>query len=170
MKIADSLVAITTIVVVFAAICYATILLKRGTVWVFRRVSGADVRDQMAREAERRRYRNPDWQFFREHLKRPVPHALVELYSTDDLSTWGMIRLRDREAHLSAIDSRSISSGTAELLGHEVVPLGFDDCGQVIYLKPGTDAPDVVYVYDAEEECVLFESIEAYVETVQANR
>jgi hypothetical protein len=81
-----------------------------------------------------------------------------------------MVRIKDREARLCPIDSKSISSGTAEVLGHEVVPLAFDDCGQVVYLKPGAAASDIVYVYDAGEEEVLFESVGEYVENVQANR
>ena len=151
------------------AVCLAAILLKRGIVWIARRLSGAAVRDLRARDAENQRYRNPDWQFLQQHLQRPVNPALALLYSTYDIGSWPMIQLKDREARLCAIDAESISSGSAEFIGHEIVPLAFDDCGQAIYLKPGNDASDAVYVYDGGEEEILFPSVAEFVETLRSN-
>lgn len=160
---------IPVLIGLFAFICFTAIMLKRGIVWIFHRMTGEDVRRQQLREAEKRRFRTPDWQFFQNHLGRPIDPALVQMYSAHDISEWSEVQLKDREVRLCAIDSESISDGAAEIFGHEVVPLAFDDCGQVVYLKPGESASDAVYIYDADEERVLFESIKEYVDLVLAN-
>lgn len=152
---------------IFILVPYLVLLLKRAIVWIVKRLSGAAEREHRASEALHLRYRTPDWNFFEQHLCRDVPPSITRLYTDFDIGMWPMMKLKDREAGLCPIDKKSLSSGTTELLGHEVVPLAFDDCGQAIYLKPGINTPDIVYVYDAGVEEILFQSVDDYVEALR---
>lgn len=154
---------------IFILVPYLVILLKRAIVWVVKRLSGEAEREHRASEALHLRYRSPDWDFYKEHLCRDVPPSLINLYSDFDIGLWPMMKLKDREVGLCPIDKKCLSSGTTEILGHEVVPLAFDDCGQAIYLKPGINTSDMVYVYDAEVEEILFQTVDAYVEALRMN-
>lgn len=152
---------------IFILVPYLAILLKRTIVWVVKRLSGKAERENRASEALHLRYRTPDWNFFKQHLCRDVPPSIVGLYSDFDVGMWPMMKVKGREVGLGPIDKESLSLGATELLGHEVVPLAFDDCGQAIYLRPGINTTDIVYIYDAGAEEIFFQSIDEYVEALR---
>lgn len=93
-----------------------------------------------------RRLLSPDWDFYLEHLGRPVPQALRDLYANRRLilSTGTILA---GEAYITAfepLDQRALSE-TKSWIGVEVVPFASSD-GDPIYLRPGAMESDAVYV------------------------
>ena len=89
----------------------------------------------------------PDWSLVQRHLRRPVPPALRDLYADRALMTRRDLDWND-EHRISAfepLDERAFAQA-AEWLGAEAVAIASTDSGDAIYLRPGTDERDAVYL------------------------
>jgi hypothetical protein len=109
-----------------------------------------------------RRLLNPDWPRVEQHLSRPVPSALRELYADRALITRRDLRWSD-EATISAfepLDARAIADATRDL-GFDGVMIATTDFGDAIHLRSGATERDVVYVtyHDGGDTEVFADSV-----------
>ena len=134
---------------------------------VLRDRAGA-ARRTRARAAEQqshhRRLLNPDWSGIEQHLERPVPPALRELYADRGLITRRDLRWTDEQA-ISAfepLDEEAILDAT-RTFGFAAVPIATTDFGDMVYLRPGAAEGDTVYVtyHDGGDTEIFAESVEA---------
>lgn len=90
---------------------------------------------------------HPDWSFYERHLRRPAPAALRELYSDSALMTAGASYRGKREG-ISAFWplTEDYLLDTHDGIGYDIVPFATSGCGDSIYLRPGANEPDTVYI------------------------
>lgn len=105
--------------------------------------------EQLAAErgAYEERLLQPDWEFYERHLQRPPPAALRELYADRKLITSGGLGF-GKKWGISAFEplSEEYLLDTRELIGWDIVPIATSDCGDPIYLRPGTSEINKVYI------------------------
>jgi len=100
------------------------------------------------RQAREDRLRRPNWEFYSEHLRRPVPEALRQLFADMGLRPRVSIAFEIGGAScyvtdLEPIDEQGLRDART-YYGLDIVPFaGGDD--DVYYLKPGADESDAVY-------------------------
>lgn len=121
--------------------------------------------------AERERYiRQPDWEFLESHLARQVPSALKELY--EDLNL-----VLSEDLDYSEICSicffESISHDGIwkdSRLGYDPFVFAMSNFGDPIYLKPGPDETDAVYItyHDGGDTETLASSMEDFLIRLRA--
>ncbi|MDJ0941676.1 MAG: hypothetical protein QNJ00_18065 [Woeseiaceae bacterium] len=97
------------------------------------------------RLAYRERIRNPDWAFFAAHLRRDVPRSLKDLYADHETVLADTAVFGDEPISFGAIDERGLTE-TVEWPGVEAVAIARNDSGDPIYLRPGADETNAVYV------------------------
>jgi hypothetical protein len=99
------------------------------------------------RKALEQRILSPDWTFYERHLQRPAPPALRELFKEIGLVTRCGLEFSKSGgiSTFNPLDENSLID-TADQLGFDVVPFATSDCGDAIFLRPGKDAPDTVYI------------------------
>jgi hypothetical protein len=95
--------------------------------------------------AWRERLVRPDWVFYKNHLQRPVPAALRELYADPELILFEALPDDLDLNSFNPIDGLSLVDAPQEL-GFELIALATSGCGDPIYLKPGASEPDTVYM------------------------
>jgi hypothetical protein len=113
------------------------------------RISGA-LRRRESKEIDpqfRANLLSPDWGFYERHLQRPAPAALRELYSNMALITAGASYQGKREGinMLWPLNADHLLDTHAEI-GYDIVPFATSGCGDAIYLRPGPNEPDTVYI------------------------
>ena len=123
--------------------------------------------------AELRTLMHPDWSFYEGHLQRPVPAALRELYSNMALIT-ACASFRGKREGISAFWplNEDYLLDTRNEIGYDIVPFATSGCGDSIYLKPGANEPDTVYIAyhdDPGNVEVLAESVAAMLEKARAS-
>ena len=119
--------------------------------------------------AERHAYEElilrPDWTFYENHLQRPVPTPLRELYSDRALVTAGGF-VYSKEIGISTFEplNEQYLLDTLEQLGFNVIAVATSDCGDPIYLRPGSGEPDKVYLtfHDSGETIVVADTVAAF--------
>lgn len=134
---------------------------------VFRDRAGA-ARRSRAHAAEQQshdqRLLNPDWSRVEQHLQRPVPPALRELYADRTLITRRDLRWSDEQmiSAFEPLDEKAILDAGRNL-GFAVVPIATTDFGDLVYLRPGPAEGDEVYVtyHDGGDTEILADSVEA---------
>jgi hypothetical protein len=127
--------------------------------------------------AERRAFENriasPDWVFYERHLQRPAPSALRVLYA-DHSFVCAEGHEYDETHYISTfepLDEKTLAE-TVEFFGREVVPFANSD-GDIIYLLPGANESDVVYItyHDGGDTGKLAPDVRSFLERVRgANR
>lgn len=105
----------------------------------------------------------PDWMFYKEHLGRPVPTAVIELFDGDSTS-WQVSCLDDDDLSflinsLSPIDERFLLTRESTGFIFDVLPFALTDDGDPVFLKPGPEESDVVYIAVGSEYEKLSDSI-----------
>jgi hypothetical protein len=98
--------------------------------------------------AERRtRLLQTDWDFYERHLQRPAPAALRDLYSDMALITACGLHYGKRRG-ISSFEplNRDHLFDTRNEIGYDIVPFATSGCGDPIYLRPGADQSDIVYI------------------------
>jgi len=129
-------------------------------------------KEQLAAErlAYEQRILRPDWAFYERHLQRPVPAALRSLYADQALVTAGLIKYSDTHVinSFEALDEQGLLD-TRDQVGCDVVAIATTDCGDPIYLRPGSSEPDKVYVtyHDGGDTEVIAESIAVMLEKLK---
>lgn len=101
--------------------------------------------------AERRAYESrigsPDWHFYEQHLQRGVPVDLRRLFDNRALTlSKNIVSYGDQElSSIAPLDSEALIE-TQEWIGFDVVPFATNITGDPIYLKPGPDEGNAVYI------------------------
>lgn len=117
--------------------------------------------------------RQPEWAFYERHLRRPIPGALRELYADERLITATLLDYSDTCSINSFFPlNESSLCETPENSGQWVVPVAISDVGDAVYLKPGHDEADAVYMtcHDGGDTEMLADSVSGFVEHLrQAN-
>jgi hypothetical protein len=126
------------------------------------------------RRSHERRILNPDWSRVEEHLQRPAPSALRELYADRDLVTRIDLDWPDEEiiSTFEPLDAQALRDAE-RWLGFEAVTLATTGTGDAVYLRPGSREVDAVYVthHDGGDTEVFAESVAAMHMTLRkANR
>jgi hypothetical protein len=144
------------------------------TLYVWWRVR--ERRDASEGEIERKalveRLLRPDWQFYERHLQRPAPTALRELFADRKLVTSCGLEFTkdDGISSFNPLEEDSLVD-TADQLGFDVVPFATSDCGDAIFLRPGMDEPDTVYISYHDDPgkgvLVLADSVAAMLERLR---
>ena len=124
-----------------------------------------------AQKEDDERLLKPDWKFYEQHLKRPVPTALRQLYADSELITMQGVDVGGDYPinEFMPIDEKSMTElGEINL---EIFAIAINECGDPIYLRPGASEPDKVYVtyHDGGETEVLAESVDVFVEKLKGN-
>ncbi len=89
----------------------------------------------------------PDWRFYEGHLRRPAPTSLRELYADQSLITIAGLDY-DKKYKISTfnpVDENGLLD-TRAAIGCDIVALANSDCGDPIYLRPGSAESDTVYI------------------------
>jgi len=106
----------------------------------------------------------PDWEFYETHLQRPAPQALRELFANTEYLL--NVNLEFGDVYISSfrpLDRESLNE-MMEWSRLDVIP--FAECdGDSIFLQPGENEPDTVYMYyhDGGEVGVLAPDITTFV-------
>lgn len=104
----------------------------------------------------------PEWRFVEETLQRPVPPALREMYADKALITRRDLAWTGDQTigGFEPLDEQAIADAT-EWLGVEAVAIATTDSGDTIYLMPGADERDAVYLthHDGGDTEVFADSI-----------
>ena len=132
---------------IIAAVFFGTLfftLLLRDYLWRRRHPPEEEAAERKALEE---RILSPDWTFYDRHLQRPAPAALQELFADRRLVTSCGLKFTksDGISSFNPLDEDSLLD-TADQLGYDVVPFATSDCGDAIFLRPGTDQSDTVYI------------------------
>jgi hypothetical protein len=100
-----------------------------------------------ARMEREKQLQSPDWAFYEQHLQRPVPLALKILYSQLELIQSQNFNIPDQDS-ISTFEPIS-STGVIDandLVDFDIVPIATTDVGDPIFLRPGKDESDSVYI------------------------
>ena len=124
-----------------------------------RRTSTASAADGRQRE---QRLLTPDWSLVQRHLQRPVPPELRALYADRALVIRRDLHWNDEQTigAFEPLDEQALAHA-AEWLGFEAVALATTDSGDTIYLIPGADEHDAVYLthHDGGDTEVFADSV-----------
>ena len=103
----------------------------------------------------------PDWTFVEQHLGRPVPRALRELYSDRSMITRTNLAFAGTPINSFEPLTRQSLLGTASEIGFDILPIATTVFGDPLYLRPGADSGETVYVthHDGGDTAVFAESI-----------
>ena len=131
--------------------------------------------DAIERQAIVERLLRPNWEFYERHLQRPAPPALRDLYGDRRLVT--MVGLKYGKKYdistFNPIDQDWLLD-TRDTIGFDIVAFANSDCGDPIYLRPGSSESDAVYIshHDKRSHIAIFaDSVGAMVEKLRdANR
>jgi hypothetical protein len=109
-----------------------------------RRAAAPSSADERQRE---QRLLAPDWPLVQQHLRRPVPSSLRELYADHALVLHRDLNWDDeKRIHaFEPLDGEAFAAA-AGWCGFDVVAIATTDVGDTIYLKPGADERDVLYL------------------------
>lgn len=129
------------------------------------------------REFERRLL-NPDWEFYEQHLQRPIPVALRELFANHDLILGRQhvevvsVEQEDSTDHISEfwpLDEQTLRE--SQEYGINAVPFACGD-GLLIYLRPGPSETNAVFsMWDelgSESQSELAPDVESFVRNLRA--
>jgi hypothetical protein len=127
------------------------------------------------RQATVERLLHPDWEFYERHLGRAVPAALRALYADQSLVTVAGLKY-DKKYDISTfnpIDDDWLLD-TRDTIGYDIVAFADSDCGDPIYLRPGSSESDAVYISHHDERghiAIFADSVAAMLERLRdANR
>jgi hypothetical protein len=112
----------------------------------------------------------PDWPFYEHHLQRPVPEGMRELYkdarliSAQDIDYGGVERLN------SFVPLRADQLlDTHDWLSFDIAPIAITQFGDPIYLRPGKDERDEVFIthHDGGDTTTLAPSVDHFIAVVR---
>jgi hypothetical protein len=113
------------------------------------------------RAAYERQLLAPDWTFVERHLDRPVPRALRELYANHSVLTATNLTFAGTAINTFEPLTEGSLLDTADELGFDILPIATTVFGDPLYLRPGADGGETVYVthHDGDETAVFAESV-----------
>ena len=127
-------------------ICFWVLVITWYVRWRVRERRDAK-KGEIERKALVERLLRPNWEFYERHLQRPAPKALRDLFADTRLVTSCGLKVtkNDGISTFDPLDEDSLID-TADLLGFDIVPFAMSDCGDAIFLRPGKDESDTVYI------------------------
>jgi len=126
---------------------------------------------EMDHKAVVERLLRPNWKFYERHLQRPAPKALRELFADTRLVTSCNLQVtkNDGISAFNPLDEDSLIP--ADLLAFDIVPFATSDRDVPIFLRPGKDELDKVYIayHDNPDRgpVVLADSVAAMLESLR---
>jgi hypothetical protein len=119
-------------------------LLLRDYLW---RQKHPPEEEAVERKALEERLLSPDWAFYEQHLQRPAPTALRELFADRALVTSCGLEFSKTGgiSTFNPLDKDSLVD-TTNPLAFDVVPFATSDCGDAIFLRPGKNETDTVFI------------------------
>lgn len=148
------LIPIISLIAIVGLAVAILLFIDRLNAWIWR-IRNPPEKLARKRRLEETRILNPDWALYERHLQRPVPEALRALYADSELVVAAF--QYDNLHYISSF----LPIGEITLIREpdqsrrEVMPIASDE-GDPIYLKPGPNEPNAVYIasfhgdYDAE--------------------
>jgi hypothetical protein len=140
-----------------AVVCFSTFVgLAIRLLWIQDKLTFAWAEKSREKDAElllsarveiERQLQNPDWAFYEEHLQRAVPTALKALYAQPELILAQDLKIPDENA-IGAFGpiNRSNMIDAHEMGGFDIVPIATTDVGDPIFLCPGPNESDSIYI------------------------
>lgn len=95
------------------------------------------------------RLQNPDWDFYESCLERPVPAILKERYGEPEEFLLPILDGEDLAAHWSPIHASEVITATGAEA--DLLPFARGTEGGFLFLRPGAEAPDRIYLTDSDE-------------------
>jgi hypothetical protein len=151
-------------------ICFWGLVITMYVLWHVRK--RRDAREgAIRRRAINERLLRPDWEFYERHLGRPAPAALRELYADQSLVTIAGLKYNNKY-DISTFNPIADDwlLDTREMIGYDIVAFADSDCGDPIYLRPGSTESDTVYIshHDEPDHIAVFaDSVAAMVERLR---
>ena len=165
----DALFAIGYLIALFAVAGLILLIADRITNAIARRRNPPE---KLAAEREEReaRIQSPDWAFYADHLQRDVPQALRNLYANKALVlSQNAESCGDQSiSEFGAIDEANLLE-SKEWIGADVVAIAHNIFGDPIYLRPGSDESNAVYVtyHDGGDTEQIAADIAEFVDSIQ---
>ena len=152
----ESLITVAAIVVLFVALPALVLYIVYR-----RRLAVRNGWIGVPRATRERQLLAPDWTFVERHLNRSVPQALRELYANRPLLTATNLTCGDTPINTFEPLTEDSLLDTAAELGFDILPIATTVFGDPIYLRPGADNGETVYVthHDGGDTAVFAESV-----------
>ena len=145
-----------------ATACVVSILLAASFFWGLGQLEAwyrrrRAVAGKLKNSLELQRLLKPDWVFYEQHLGREIPDAIRRLYQDKEFIARECFPFPGKENAWAITSFVPISRG--ELLefeaepglpSHPIAPIATTDLGDPIYLEPGSDRSNSVYVWEHE--------------------
>lgn len=155
-------------------ICFWGFVITLYVWWQVRERRNAKV-GAIERRAIEERLLRPDWSFYERHLQRSAPTSLRKLYADQSLIT--IVGLdyskKYKISTFNPIDEDWLLD-TRDTIGCDIVAIANSDCGDPIYLRPGSTESDTVYISHHDEPghiAVFADSVATMLERLRdANR
>jgi hypothetical protein len=166
----DITIIIVNTLLVIAVLMFCLMWFIEPISRVFWRWRNPPEKIEAERKAYQQRVRQPDWAFYEQHLQRPVPAVLRELYADHALILAEDIDYSEEQwlSGFGAIQPVDLQK-YRELLGHDLVAIAGALGDDPIYLRPGPTEPNVVYVtyHDGGDTEPFAPDVETFVKTVR---
>jgi hypothetical protein len=137
---------IPIVVGVFVIVLTAAVAMKRAIVWSFKKVTGKDKVEATQREEIRRKYEDPDWAFYEQHLGRTVPDSMKTVWESAILLNDPVVRLDEEEYLLYPIHLGGLAVDG-------FYPLGQNELGAAIFLDHrAPEGANAVFMFVRRDE------------------
>lgn len=160
----DTAKTVLGILAIFVALPVAILWLRNRVSRAWQRRRNPPEKIAADHEAFQERLRHPDWSFYERHLQRPAPQSLRQLLADHTLLlAEGLDYPGDQRINtFNPLDEQALLD-TRPWLGFDAVAIATSDFGDPIYLRPGPDEPDVVYIthHDGGDTEVFADSVAA---------
>lgn len=152
----ESLITVAAILVLFVALPALVLYIAYR-----RRVAVRHGWMGIPRAAYERQLLAPDWTLVERHLGRPVPRALRELYANHRVLTATNLTFAGTAINTFEPLTEGSLLDTADELGFDILPIATTVFGDPLYLRPGADGGETVYVthHDGGDTAVFAESV-----------
>jgi hypothetical protein len=132
---------------------------------------------EKAEQARKEALLHPDWAFYAEHLRRPVPDALKKLYQDEQrVQAIADFPVKDAVAELQCFEPLQrdylVPAGESDL-PYDIVPFATADDESWVFLKPGENETNQVLMADPEEPeqiVILADSVETFLAALSWER
>ena len=148
----------------FSVILFSLILLGGMGFLLFRQIKTIRTQQAQAKRIFQQRLLAPDWEIYEAHLAREIPDAMKRLY--DEFA----LLLSEVEITLESgmvvneffpLDAQAVldqKTFQPENMGFDCLPFATLS-GQELFLRPGSDAANSVYLFNGSEIEVVFADI-----------
>ena len=98
-----------------------------------------------------RALKQPDWVFYEEHLGRPVLFGIAELFADANAERWEVPCFDEDDLtfvidSLSPVEESFLLKRESTGFDFDLIPFALTDDGDPVFLKPGAEEADTVYI------------------------